>query len=95
MLIGAYYANDFTRDYWRKTVDGVDWLYVDFCRRGSDQPYYRRGHSGGSSVRGGFSKSGKQHGQWELYDLQARERTLVWYWYGERVSEGEFRLREE
>ena len=52
-------------------------------------------------VSGELTESGKMHGKWttKIHDPSNRYRILgesyEWYWYGEKVSEGEFVLRSK
>ena len=57
-------------------------------RRWGDVPIKSTGLRNGGFWSGPLSPSGKKHGRWEF--LSIRERTYVWYWYGEEVTEGEF-----
>lgn len=54
--------------------------------------YDNRGHVT-RSFAGPMSESGKPHGPWELALWDSHDRRLSWYWYGEKITEGEWHLR--
>jgi hypothetical protein len=94
--------SDYYIDHWdepTKATPGTIY-FTDYIYRGDDKPFYRRLHiqqkvGGTHHVEGAFSDSGKQHGRWHGYTLSSGgiESHDDWYWYGERVSEGEWHLR--
>jgi DNA-directed RNA polymerase subunit RPC12/RpoP len=40
---------------------------------------------------GPLSSSGELHGRWAHWDMNLDEFEYIWYWYGEKVSEGDWR----
>ena len=73
--------------------------YVDTYRRGGTRPCFRRVLSeAGDSV---FRRSGpmagetKPHGKWTEFAYGASPMTMkvIFYWYGDEVTEGEWHLR--
>lgn len=85
---------------WEKQADdGSRLIYYDWKRRGEWEPYYRdflKSYPDGThySTEGGFSDSGKQHGEWRSYTSGVGIEHQ-WYWYGEPISEGEWHLRSK
>jgi hypothetical protein len=48
-----------------------------------------------ASMEGPVSESGKKHGEWETVLLNPFSKTKEYYWYGEKVTEGEWYLRNK
>jgi hypothetical protein len=82
--------------------DGI--VYWDRRWRWSEAIYWRRpevrtrdegrGFLGTLESREGpMTASGKPHGQWTIVSHSDWRSTLCWFWYGEQVSEGEWRRR--
>lgn len=71
--------------------------YTDWMLR-SRTIYYREmwigelGEKGSMHIEGPMSSSNKPHGHWTGF-VWGGEDVDRWYWYGEEVTEGEFRLR--
>jgi phage FluMu protein Com len=50
------------------------------------------------SVDGGYTDTGKKHGRWTFWDstFPAGKATVEdWYWYGDKITEGEWHLRND
>ena len=47
------------------------------------------------SFEGPLSPSGKPHGHWVQTTWSPYQRTDEWYWYGEKITEGEWHLRNK
>jgi hypothetical protein len=45
-------------------------------------------HTSGMRMEGPMSPSGQLHGAWKVTDGQGK--AYLWYWYGDRVTEGEW-----
>lgn len=64
------------------------------CRRiiGGPNSYFR-------SMHGPMTESGRTHGQWTYWSKDSSGPNLgfseTWYWYGEKITEGEWHLRNK
>lgn len=105
-LIAAYLwlRSDYSMRHWTRRTEANDGRldYTDYTYRlNDDRPFYRdmwftpdKGES--FHLRGGFSESGKRHGQWiRVSAADAYIPQSDWFWYGEQVSEGEWHLRNK
>ena len=92
-----YYIKD-----WETRIESDDGRarYADYTYRGQSQPFYRSmlvwwDTGGYVHSEGGFSESGKQHGEWQSYSSKDFKPEYEWYWFGEPISEGEWHLRNK
>ena len=76
----------------RLCSDGQSVLMTTY-RRWGDVPLERYYHDEYGSCWGPVSPSGKPHGRWKSVGANGQSLEL-WYWYGEEVTEGQFRRYE-
>jgi len=79
--------------------------YSDYFRRLADKPYYRKYSmytEGGLAIyrsEGRLTDTGKQHGKWPWRSIDWSpfnvETGNDFYWYGEKITEGEWHLRNK
>lgn len=85
--------------------------YKDYVRRGSSRPYYREfsmtkrdSYLVTYKSEGAMTETGKQHGKWmwHSFDWDAASGSDSrfdsgndFYWYGDKITEGEWHLREK
>ena len=67
--------------------------YCDSYRRFGKQ-FYREMHTDDYSTRGPTAESGSPHGMWVTTYNDRLESQKDWYFYGEKVTEAEWHLRE-
>lgn len=80
--------------------DELESSYEDWIYRASGEHSYRkhwmtkRGEFLREySAEGPFVGTGKQHGHWTSFTWEGRKLEHLWYWYGEKITEGEWHLR--
>jgi hypothetical protein len=81
----------------RRWKDNETW-YIDSEWRYSGNvfhQYHSEKDALGLSAEGGVSESGKKHGKWTYTILKPFRNEEHYYWYGDKVTEGEFRLRSK
>lgn len=84
--IAFFYFNS----YERITVDADGRREIVTVSRWGNQPTYLRIYANDFSMYGPLSPSGKFHGYWTYIDSETFQDESWWYWYGERVTEGDF-----
>jgi hypothetical protein len=98
-LFLLHVKTDYYEQFW---VSKNGFFYRDSVTRWGDYTFYRSMWKAEKdsyiSASGGFSDSGKQHGEWKyetgksLFDNRSYS---VWYWYGEELSEGEWHSKNK
>ena len=69
--------------------------YVDSEWRYSGTVFHQYRSSADFSMSGDISESGRMHGKWTFISYKPLYSEDMYYWYGDKVTEGEFRLRSK
>jgi hypothetical protein len=95
-----YQIHSFDRPKVRERIAGHSYTrFTDSHRRWGGAIYWRdinsydQNHEMLYHTAGAMSASNKPHGEWNGYDFSYKEEINSWYWYGEKISEGEWHLR--
>ena len=101
-IVAAYFwgRSDYYVHEWQRTTDDKKdtWHYTDYTYRNHAHQFYRVMTTdwekpGYYHSEGGFSDSGKMHGEWQSYSAPSFDTKNEWFWYGESITEGEWHLR--
>lgn len=97
-----WWRTDYYIAFWEKEDDFSRASYTDYIYRGNYRPFYRKLISnvkdvGTEYTEGAMTETGRLHGHWHstVFSDSGMRSGDDWYWYGERISEGEWHLRNK